>query len=223
MFKGLLFALAGLVTSAAAVAADSPWVEGTNYYKIEPAQPTSTPGKVEVLEVFSFGCPACYQFNPSMKKIAEQLPKNAVIAYLPASFRDDEGWPLFQRAYYTALALGIEEKTHDAMFEAIWGPKGPLSLREPGSNKVHLPTLDDVAKFYAAHGVSAEDFIGTANSFAVSTKMKTADAYIKSAQVDSTPTLIINGKYRVTGQSAGDLDKLIAIVQYLVQKESGGH
>ncbi len=222
MFKGLLFALAGLVTSAAAVAADSPWVEGQHYFKIEPAMPTSTPGKVEVLEVFSFGCPACFQFNPSMKKIAAELPKNAAVAYLPASFRADEGWPLFQRAYYTAQALGIEEKTHDAMFEAIWGPKGPLSLRDPGG-KVHLPALEDVAKFYAAYGVSADDFAATANSFSISTKMKSADAYVKTSGVDSTPTIIVNGKYRLTGQSAGGLDQLIAIVHYLVQKESGGH
>lgn len=220
MLKALLLGLAGLVATGSVVAADGPYVEGKDYFLVEPPQPTSTGDKVEVLEVFSFGCPACYQFNPTMKKIAESLPKNAAVAYLPASFRADEDWPLFQRAYYTAQALGIEEKSHDAMFNAVWGPKGALAARDEAGKPLHH-TLEEVAQFYSAYGVKAEDFVATANSFSISTKMKRADAYVKASGTDSTPTLVVNGKYRLTGQSAGSLDKLMAIVQYLVQKEGG--
>ena len=223
MFMRLLFALAGLTFAGAGIAADAPWVEGKNYFSIDPAQPTSTGDKIEVLEVFSFGCPACYQFNPFFKKIQAALPKNAQIAYLPASFNPTESWPTFQRGFYAAQALGIEDKSHDAAYNAVWGEKGPLSIHDAQTNKIVALSIEDLGKFYSAYGVKAEDFVATANSFAVGTKMKRADAYVKATGVDSTPTIIVNGKYRVTGQSAGDLDKLTAIVVYLVQKESAGH
>jgi len=102
-------------TTAAAPAAPAPapfvdngkWVEGKNYFLIDPAQPTSHPDKIEVTEVFSYACPACNQFHTSMDQLAASLPSNAVVTYLAASFRPDENWPLFQRTYYAARALGV--------------------------------------------------------------------------------------------------------------------
>jgi thiol:disulfide interchange protein DsbA len=143
------------------------------------------------------------------------------MTYLPAAFRSDEDWPVFQRAFYAAQALGLVEKTHDAMFDAVW-KEGSLKISDPVTHKLvqPMPTIDDIAKFYAKYGVKAEDFVGTANSFAVNAKVKRADAQVKALGVDSTPTVIVNGKYRVTGASAGGMDKVPAVVTYLVDLES---
>jgi thiol:disulfide interchange protein DsbA len=141
--------------------------------------------------------------------------------YLPAAFRADEDWPAFQRAFFAADAMGLVDKTHDAMFDAVW-KEGSLKINDPVTRRLvnPMPTIEDIGKFYAKYGVSADDFVGTANSFAVNAKMKRADAQIKAYGVDSTPTIIVNGKWRMTGVSAGGMDKLPDLVAYLVAKES---
>jgi thiol:disulfide interchange protein DsbA len=222
MLKRFAAVLFGLVAfSAAEAQAPATWESGKHYFPIEPPQATSTGDKIEVLEVFSYACPACNQFRPFADKIKEQLPANAVMTYLPAAFRSDEDWPVFQRAFFAAQALGLIDKTHNAMFDAVW-KDGTLKITDPATRKLvqPLPTIEDVAKFYAKYGVSADDFVGTANSFAVNAKMKRADAQIKAYGVDSTPTVIVNGKYRMTAVSAGGWDKIPELVKYLVAQES---
>jgi thiol:disulfide interchange protein DsbA len=203
------------------VEAQQTWEAGKNYFPVEPPQATTTGDKVEVLEVFSYACPACNVFRTFADKIKADLPANAEMTYLPAAFRSDEDWPAFQRAFFAAQALGLVDKTHDAMFDAVW-KEGSLKVSDPVTHALAkpLPTTEDIAKFYATYGVKPEDFVGTANSFAVNMKMKRADAQIKAYGVDSTPTIIVNGKYRVTGQSAGGFDKVPAVVAYLVGQES---
>src|SRR5262245_55668777 len=94
---------------------------GKQYTVLPQAQRTTVPaGKVEVLEVFSYGCNGCNRFQPFMKKFKASLPANAQLAYLPASWHPAENWHVFQRAFIAAQSLGVAEKAHDAMFEAIW-------------------------------------------------------------------------------------------------------
>jgi len=204
---------------------DGKWVEGKNYFLVDPAQPTSHPGKVEVTEVFSYACPACNSFHTTMDELVKSLPSNAVVVYLPASFRPDENWPLFQRAFYAAQALGVADKTYDAMFDASW-KTGELSTYDlqAGKPKPHeaWPTIDDVAKFYAKYGVDPKQFVGVANSFSINTQMKRADDELKALGVDSTPTIVVNGKYRLTPKDAGGGPQTIELVQWLVSKETAG-
>jgi protein dithiol oxidoreductase (disulfide-forming) len=220
-------------TTAAAPAAPVPapfvdngkWVEGKNYFLIDPAQPTSHPDKIEVTEVFSYACPACNQFHASMDQLAASLPANAIVTYLPASFRPDENWPLFQRAYYAAQALGVADKAHDAMFDATW-KTGELATYDLQAGKPKpreaWPTLDDVAKFYAKYGVDPKQFIGVANSFSINLQMKRADDLMKAYSIDSTPSIVVNGKYRLTTISAGGVPQTIELTQWLVAKEAAG-
>ncbi len=222
MLKRFVAVLFGLAVVPLAHAQALQFEAGKQYFLVEPPQPTTTgDDKIEVLEVFSYACPACNAFQGVANKLKASLPKNAEMAYLPAAFRADEDWPVFQRAFYAAQALGLVEKTHDAMFDAVW-KEGSLKINDPVTHKLvqPMPTIDDVAKFYAKYGVKAEDFVGTANSFAVNAKVKRADAQVKALGVDSTPTIIVNGKYRVTGASAGGMDKVPAVVTYLVDLES---
>jgi thiol:disulfide interchange protein DsbA len=213
------------VAAAAPFVDNGKWVEGKNYFVIEPAQPTSHPGKIEVTEVFSYACPACNGFHATADQIAKSLPPNAVMNYLAASFRPDENWPVFQRAFYAAQALGVVDKTHDAMFDAAWktGELSTYDLKaEKPKPKEAWPTIDDIAKFYAKYGVDPKEFVGIANSFSINTQMKRADDLMKAYGVDSTPTMIINGKYRFTATSAGGYAQAIELTQWLVSKEAAG-
>jgi thiol:disulfide interchange protein DsbA len=203
---------------------DGKWVEGKNYFRIDPAQPTSSPGKIEVTEVFSYGCPFCYQFNGLVEQLAKDLPRGAVMTYTPASFRPDENWPLLQRAFLTAQALGVEKQSHDAMFDAV--NKGNLSIMDSSTERRKpqsaWPTIDDVAKVYAKYGVKPEDFVATANSFTINTKMKRADELVRAYEVDGTPAIIVNGKYRLSPSSAGGYPQAVELTQWLVSKEAAG-
>lgn len=199
------------------------WTEGVNYFLINPARPTSVPpGKVEVTEVFSYACPACNLFQPTMHKLKAGLPANAVLDYLPASFNPSEDWPMFQLAYLTAQTLGVSEQYHDAMFTAVW-QGGDLAVIDPATRgiKGRLPTIEDAAKFYNAKaGVPVDKFLATSKSFSVDNKVRAAEEAIQRYRVDRTPTIIVNGKYRVHVESAGGEDQVVELVKWLVAKES---
>ena len=209
----LLIVLAcGLIPAARA--ADR-YVEGRDYYLITPPQATTVPpGKVEVMEVFSYGCPVCNTFQPTMEGLRRVLPANAQIVLLPAAFNPSEDWPMFQRAYITAQVLGVAERAHQGIFDAVW-KSGELAI-----TKRPLPSLEDAAKVYARlTGVKPETFLATAHSFSVDMKIKAADAQILAMQVPGTPCLIVNGKYRVSTENKIEGGP-IELVKFLVAKES---
>lgn len=224
--RRIVTCLLAVVALSGAGAANSAqyWTQGQNYFLLQPAQPTSVgPGKVEVTEVFSYACPACNRFYPIVDKLKAALPANAEMTFVPAAFNQAEDWPMFQRAFFAAQAMGIEKKTHDAMFDAVW-KTGELAVVDPGTDRLRSPApkIEDTAKWYAKiAGINADTFVTTANSFGVDTKTRQADQYIRAAQVDQTPTIIVNGKYRVTVGSAGGDDKVVDLVLYLVTQEGG--
>jgi protein dithiol oxidoreductase (disulfide-forming) len=201
------------------------WVEGKNYFTIDPAQPTGVPDKIVVTEAFSYACPACNAFHTTADQLAQALPSNAVMTYLPVSFRPDENFPLFQRAYFAAKALGVADKTYDAMFDAVW-KSGELASDDLTTGRPKpqsaWPTIDDVAKFYAKYGVDPKEFVAVANSFSINTQMKRADDMVKAYGVEGTPTIIVNGKYRFTPGDAGGYPQSIELTKWLVSKEAAG-
>ena len=199
------------------------WTEGSNYDVITPAQKTSVPpGKVEVMEVFSYGCPACNGFQPVMAALEQNLPANAQMAFLPASFKPEEDWGMFQRAYFAAQALGISARTHQAIFDAVW-KTGELGIADAATRrlKVPQPSIEDAAKCYhRLTGVNPDVFLSTARSFSVDLKMRAADAQVIAMQIPGTPCIVVNGKYRVNLDSLQSQDDLISLVRYLGDKES---
>jgi thiol:disulfide interchange protein DsbA len=108
------------------------------------------------------------------------------------------------------------------MFDAVWKTK-ELGIYDANNRiKSPLPTIEDVAKFYAQYGVKPEQFVATANSFTINTRMKQADAFVKATGVDQTPTIVVNGKYRLTtGSAGGSWDKAEQLVLFLINKEAG--
>jgi thiol:disulfide interchange protein DsbA len=217
----VLAAVLAMVMCAPASSATT-WTEGVNYFLIDPARPTSLPaGKVEVTEVFSYACPACNLFVPTIHKLKASLPPNAVLDFLPASFNPGEDWPMFQLAYLTAQTLGVADQTHDAMFDAVW-QGGELAVIDPATRqlKSRLPTIEDAAKFYKAKaGIPVDKFLETAKGFTVGNKVLAAENAIQRYRVDRTPTIIVNGKYRLQVESAGGPDQVIELVKWLVAKE----
>jgi thiol:disulfide interchange protein DsbA len=202
------------------------WVEGKDYFRIEPAQPKATStDKIEVTEVFSYGCPACNQFHPVVGQLAAALPSNAAMAYLPASFIPQENWPMLQRAYFTAKALGVADKCNDAMYDAVW-KSGELSAMNQAGNGLKprdaLPSIADAAKVYAKCGADPKEFVAVANSFSINTQMKRADDLVKAYGVNGTPTLVIDGKYRFSPSDVGSYAKTIELTKWLVAKEAAG-
>ena len=129
---------------------------------------------------------------------------------------------MFQLAYLTAQTLGVADQTHDAMFNAVW-QSGELAVIDPASRaiKSRLPTIEDAAKFYKTQaGVPADKFLAAAKSFAVDVKVRTTEGLLQAYKVDRTPTIIVNGKYRLNVESAGGNDAVVEIVKYLVIKET---
>ena len=204
---------------------DGRWVEGKNYFTIDPAQPTTHPGKIEVTEVFSYGCPACNSFHPIVDTIAHHLPANAVMTYLPAGFRPDENWVVYQQAYFAAAALGIAEKTYDASFDGVW-KSGEISSYNLSTGqlapKSAWPDINKLAQFYGHYGVDPKEFVAVANSFAVKTQINRANQMIAAYGVEGTPTIIINGHYRFDPGSAGGYTQAIDLTKFLVAKEAAG-
>jgi len=219
-----LLSLASLVR-AASVPQPSPspstWVEGRNYVLVPRPQATGLPpGKVLVTEVFSYACPACNQFRPYIQKLVKALPPNAVADFVPASFNSNEDWPMFQLAYVTAQALGVADRTHEAMFDAVW-TTGELATTEGSSLKSRMPTIEDAARFYQKQaGVPVAKFLDASKSFGVDTQVRHDEDLMKDYGIDRTPTIVVNGKYRVTVQGAGGPQQLVDLVVFLVTKES---
>jgi thiol:disulfide interchange protein DsbA len=200
----LCFAAIAHAEPPALLAAPTPtWEAGKNYFLIDPPQPTATGKQVEVLEVFSYACPHCAHFQPYAEKIKQSLPAYATFGYMPAIF--GPAWEPFARAFYAAQSLGVLDKTHQALFDAL--------------HRDHIPlqTIDDLAGFYVQYGVDRAKFLSAASSFETESKLQRAMAIVKGDGVDGTPSIVVNGKYRITGESAGG--QMIELVDYLVKKE----
>lgn len=208
--RTVMLAVAMACASAGCAAKDAApkWQAGTSYQVIDPPQPTSTGDKVEVLEVFSYACPHCAHFQPYADKLKASLPANAQFALLPADFH--ESWVTFARGFYTAKALGLVEQTHQAMFDAVYRDHVPMD------------TLERIADFYAAHGADKAAFLSTAQSFVIDGDLAHGHEMEIKYGIDSTPTLIINGKYRIVASSEKKIgfDEMVEIAQMLVAQEA---
>jgi protein dithiol oxidoreductase (disulfide-forming) len=203
-----LFLLAVVAPIASAQSVLERFQEGTHYWRIEPALPTQAPaGKVEVDEFFSYGCIHCATFQPIVDKWkATPAAQKAHFVYVPATF--NAPFALFARGYYAADALGVREKTHQAMFDAVF------------VEQKQFRTIEEIADFYVAKaGIKKEDFLAAASSFTTETKLKRATKLLQEAGVDGTPNVVVAGKYRISGASAGGYDKLFDVVNFLVDKE----
>lgn len=178
-----------------------PPVAGTDYVEIPGGQPFEPlNGKIEIVEAFGYTCPHCANFQPLVNAWKEQLPSDVRFTYVAAPFGGY--WIPYAKAYYTAEALGLLDRTHDAVFQAIH-----LERTLPVQP---LPSDEQIAAFYARYGADPKQFAETMSSFAINAKLNRARQFLQRAGVEGTPTLVINGKYRVTGRTLEDTMRIAA-------------
>jgi thiol:disulfide interchange protein DsbA len=180
--------------------------EQLGYETLSPAQPTQNPDKIEVIEFFWYGCPHCYSFEPVLEKWVKSQPKNVEFIRQPAAF--NETWAKHAKAYYTAEALGVVDKIHADFFDAVQ------------NKKEQLETEDQLAKFFVAHGVNETEFHDAYNSFLVDAKMRQAPIMASRYGITGVPAIIINGKYKTNGTLAGSHEKMIEVMNQLIEQES---
>lgn len=181
---------------------------GIDYDLVTPPQPVSTPGKVEVLEFFWYGCPHCYHFEPDLKAWLKRKPDSVTFIRQPAIF--SSLWGAHAKAFFTAEALGVLDKLHDDFYDAIQNKHEPLEKE------------DALIKFFAQHGIAEADVRKAYKSFAVDAKMRQAEPMGARYGVTGTPSVIINGKYRISPSQAKSFPRMIAIMDDLIKKESSG-
>lgn len=184
-------------------------VAGRDYLLIGDGSPFDTPaGKVELVEFFNYACPACNAFNPRFSEWKKKLGADVHVVYAPLDFRPD--FVQYARAYYAAEALGVADQAHEAVYDAIH------QLHTlPGEGQP--PDQARIAEFYSKfYGVKRDEFLQLMDGFAVNAKIGRARAFAMKSQVRSTPSLVVNGRYLVKGDS---WDDMLRISDQLIQKE----
>ena len=179
--------------------------EGTHYERIGGPDVPDSDGTIEVVEIFSYTCPHCKTFESYLGPWEEQLPEQVEFRRVPIPL--GRGGEPYVRAYYTAEVLGILDQSHNALFTALHDERQPIR------------SVEDLAEFHAQFGVDAEEFESTANSFPVDSRMRMGNASAGKWQVRSTPTLVINGKYRVNPRRGGSFEEMLQVADMLIGRE----
>jgi thiol:disulfide interchange protein DsbA len=184
--------------------------EGTNYQKIVPAQPTNvTAGKVEVAEVFWYGCGHCFALDPAIESWRSKgKPPYVEFIRIPAMWNDSTR--MHARVFYTAELLGKLDELHTLIF------------REIHVNGNQLNSIDKIGAFFQQHGVSKDEFTKAFSSFAVESKLQRADLMNRRYRINSVPTVIVNGKYSTDVSAAGGETQLFGVIEELAAHEHGG-
>lgn len=201
-----LFLILASFEGAWASVADATPRLGIDYEILPTPQPTYSKGKIEVAEVFSYGCHFCAQFQPLVNDWRKTIPADVRWEYVPAAFGGSSD--TFARAYFAAETLGVREKTHDAVFKAIFVDQA-----------VKSGTPEEVADMYATLGVDRSKFLATMQSFGVTAKLAGAHQFALRTGIAGTPTLILNGKYRINVTRDRSFAGTIATLNFLLAKE----
>jgi len=183
--------------------------EGVNYQLIQPAQPPmKSGGKIEVIEMFWYGCPHCHRFQAHLDRWLKTQPDNVEFIRIPVIFREDKVWTIHARAFFTAQALGKLEEIHKPLFNAIH------------NEKRNLDTEKSLMEFFAEHGVSNDDFRSAFKSFSVNSKVRRADKFANKYGIQGTPTVVVNGKYRIdNGMGKQGFPGVIKAINHLIALE----
>ncbi len=188
------------------VAAQAEPIEaGKQYVELSSAVPVSKPGKIEVVELFWYGCPHCYHFEPTINPWIAKLPDDVNFVRVPAMFGGV--WDLHGQMFITLQTMGVEAKVHSAVFEAI---------QKDGKK---LATPEEMAEFLATQGVDKDAFLKTYNSFGVKGQVANAKRLGMAYQISGVPALIVNGKYRFDIGSSGGPEQALDVADQLIAKE----
>jgi len=195
-----LFLVAILVSFSLQVGAQQ------GYELIESPQRTANPDKVEVVEFFWYGCPHCFRFEPHIAEWKKNKPDN--VEFINAAPPLNPAWKVHSQAFYAAQVMGVLDKFHEPMFNAIH------------VEKKRMRKAKDVLKLVDSLGLDSKAFGKTMKSFAVDSKIRQSLQMASAANISAVPTVIVNGKYRTSGSVAGSNEQLIVVLNELIAKES---
>ena len=200
MFKNMIVAALLLISGTAFAAAEL----GKDYKLLTRPQPASTQ-KIEVLEFFFYECSHCFDLHPLLAIWEKVKPSDVELIYVPTMFRDSTE-PL-ARTFYALESMGQIKQVDDAIYQGIH------------VNRERLYDLNTIADFVAKHGVDRAKFTATYNSFAVQSKVTRAKQLIRTYAIEGTPTLIVNGKYVITGLHPAETMDALNDVVAMARKE----
>lgn len=180
--------------------------EGVDYTVLATPQPTYGQGGIEVAEVFAYTCIHCANLQPLLNTWKAGLPSDVRFVYVPGAFGGVSD--NFARGYFAAEAMGLVDKTHDNLFKAV--------LIE---RKFQTGSVEEIADFYAGYGADRAAFLSTMQSFAVNAKINRARQFSLRTGVNSTPTMIVNGKYSALATGDRGAEGLLQTVDWLVARE----
>ena len=194
---------------AAPARTDWQYQEGQHFSRLTSAQGTSSPaGKIEVAEVFWYGCSHCYNLEPVLSDWVKKLPQDVSFVRIPVMWNPTN--EIHGRIYYTAEALGKLDRINPAMFKAIHVENRPLTEEK------------DILEFFEQNGVPAADFNKTFRSFAVESQLKRAKDLTVKYKVRGVPLLVVDGKYTTDGPQIRSHQDLLAVTEELIQRERQG-
>ncbi|MFT0545212.1 thiol:disulfide interchange protein DsbA/DsbL [Allopusillimonas ginsengisoli] len=204
-FKNLLVRALAIATvgASAMFVSSSPVMAAERYTTVEPAQPSDTTGKIEVLEFFAYSCPHCARIEPMVEAWAKTLPDNVVLKQVPVAF--NASMKDLQKLYYTLEALDRLD-LHAKVFDAI--------------HKEHQQIYDAkaITGWIADQGIDAKAFQDVFNSFGIQSKITRADELTKVYNIDGTPSLAVAGKYVTSPTQTGSYEGTIKEAQSLLEK-----
>ena len=178
--------------------------EDVNFFPLLVEQPVRTGDRIEVLEIFWYGCPHCYALEPYLKKWLKNKPEFVEFVQLPAVL--NRSWAFDARVFYTFVALGLIAELHEAYFDAIH------------KDRRRMKKVEQVASWAQEQGVDPQLILDTFNSFGVDSMLANATQMSGRYEADGVPTIIIDGKYRTTVSLAGGHNEIIDLINYLAQR-----
>ncbi|HIF94122.1 MAG: peptidylprolyl isomerase [Myxococcales bacterium] len=181
------------------------FIEGQHYVVLDKPIVTRDSSKVEVVEAFAYGCPYCLNIEPALAEWREQQVSDVDFWNFPAVWNDP--MKLFARAFYVAQQLDVVEQIHLPLFTAV------VVVQKKLNNEM------DLANFFAKYGVDKAAFSKAFKSTAVTSQVKQSETLVKSYNLASVPQIVVNGKYRIDPMRAGGRAEMLAVVNFLVEKE----
>ena len=201
--KGLMIAAALFISGTAFATAEL----GRDYKLLNPPQPTNSK-KIEVLEFFFYGCSHCFHLHTPLSAWEKTKPKDVVLTFVPTIFRDS--MEPMARTMYALESMGQFEKLHDALYRA-WNV----------DNK-ELYDEASIGDFVAKHGVDRAKFSAAYNSFSMQSKVERARQMIRSYGINGTPTLVVAGRYVITGLQPDDTVRVLKEVVAMARQGRTG-
>ena len=180
-------------------------VEGRHYAVLSSPVPGAQPEKIEVVELFWYGCPHCYQIEATINPWSAALPEDVNFVRVPAMFGGI--WNLHGQLFYTLENLKVDEAVHSSIFNALHNQGRKLS------------SMNEITQFVATQGVDKDTFVKTWNSFSVKSQMEKAKKLAVAYQISGVPAVVINGKYRFDIGMAGGLQQTVDVADALIEKE----